>query len=89
LLSATTRLSYSETRGNHTLTIDPAKGRFPGQAAAREWTVKFLGVQAPPAKISAGGHHLDARNWTWDAAGQTLTVKLDPQNCRTPLRLTF
>lgn len=72
--SARTRLTYTENHGEHTLTIGPAQGRFPG---AREWTAKFLGVPTAPVKVSGA-----SGNWTWDATTQSLTVKVSPTTHR-------
>ena len=85
-LSATTKLTYTEARGEHTMTISPTQGRFPGQVTAREWTVKFLGVPAAPARVSLDGHRA---SWTWDSATRTLTVTAGPHTIRTPLRISY
>ncbi|GAA0931244.1 glycoside hydrolase family 31 protein [Kribbella koreensis] len=88
-LTATTELTYQETPNRHELTIDPTQGRYPGQVTEREWTVKLLGVQAPPARISLNGHRLDTENWAWDTTTRTLTVKAPSQRIRTALRISY
>jgi alpha-glucosidase (family GH31 glycosyl hydrolase) len=61
-LHSTTNLTYTESRGNHTLTID----------RTHEWTVKFLGVQVAPSKVTVDGRRLT--DWSWDPTTHTLTV---------------
>ncbi|MEV8372284.1 TIM-barrel domain-containing protein [Kribbella sp. NPDC056861] len=86
---ATTELDYQETPGRHELTIEPTQGRFAGQVAEREWTVKLLGVTAAPSRISLNGQRLDAARWSWDSTGNTLTVSAPSQRTKTPLRISY
>ncbi|MFC5096952.1 TIM-barrel domain-containing protein [Amycolatopsis plumensis] len=70
--SSTTRITYSERRGAHTVTVEPTRGR--SQVNSREWTVKFLGVPSAPSRVRVGEGWAPSQSWKWDAATQTLTV---------------
>ncbi|WP_284748786.1 TIM-barrel domain-containing protein [Amycolatopsis sp. RTGN1] len=83
--SSTTRITYTERRGAHTVTVAPAQGR--SQVASREWTVKFLGVTAAPSRVHVGDGWAPSRAWKWDAATQTLTVTA--QGGRGPVTVTY
>ncbi len=75
---ALTPLRYDD--GARTLTIGPAAGRYPGQAARRGWDVSIAGV-APPVTVSVGGRAL-ARSGAgrgsegWWVDGDTVHVRL-------------
>ncbi|MDO0929364.1 glycoside hydrolase family 31 protein [Streptomyces sp. TG1A-8] len=79
---ATTRLRYTEHDGSRLLRIGPARGSFTGQAARREWTVSFLGVERPPSRVTAAGARLSASAWQWDAGTRTLRVTLPSHGVR-------
>ncbi|WP_329047161.1 carbohydrate-binding protein [Amycolatopsis sp. NBC_01488] len=83
--SATTRITYTERRGAHTVTVEPARGR--SQVASREWTVKFLGVTSAPSRVQVGEGWAPASGWKWDAATQTLTVTA--HSGRGPVTVTY
>jgi hypothetical protein len=87
--SATTKLTYSETGGQHTVTVSPTQGRFPGQVTTRQWSVKILGVSAAPSRVTFDGSCLDGRKWTWDSAARSLTVTVPAHSIRTPLRISY
>jgi hypothetical protein len=72
--SSTTPIRYTERGGAHTVTVGPAQGRFRGQVTDRSWTVKFLGVSSPPARVKVGNGWAPSSHWKWDAATHTLTV---------------
>ncbi|GLY36816.1 alpha-xylosidase [Amycolatopsis sp. NBRC 101858] len=83
--SSTTRITYTERRGAHTVTVAPAQGR--SQVASREWTVKFLGVPSAPSRVHVGDGWAPSRAWQWDAATQTLTVTA--QGGRGPVTVSY
>ncbi|MFD2420556.1 TIM-barrel domain-containing protein [Amycolatopsis pigmentata] len=88
-LAATTRITYTEQDGHHSVAIDPAQGHFPGQVTDREWTVKFLGVQAAPRMVTADHAPVTADRWTWDSATHTLTVRVPARHTAKPIRVSF
>jgi glycosyl hydrolase family 31/carbohydrate binding protein with CBM6 domain/uncharacterized protein DUF5110 len=83
--SSTTRITYTERRGAHTVTVEPTRGR--SQVASREWTVKFLGVPSAPSRVRVGEGWAPSQSWKWDAATQTLTVTAP--SGRGPVTVTY
>ncbi|MEV6872405.1 TIM-barrel domain-containing protein [Amycolatopsis sp. NPDC051128] len=83
----TTKITYTERRGAHTVTVAPSPGRFP--VSGREWTVKFLGVAAAPARVRVGGSWAPSNSWNWDAATHTLTVTAPAHAGRGPITVTY
>lgn len=83
--SSTTRISYTERWGAHTVTVSPSQGR--SQVAARTWTVKFLGVASAPSRVHVGNGWAPSHAWKWDAATHTLTVTA--QGGRGPVTVTY
>ncbi|WP_206786271.1 TIM-barrel domain-containing protein [Amycolatopsis sp. MtRt-6] len=85
--SATTKITYSERSGAHTVTVAPAQGAF--QVGPREWTVKFLGVAAAPSRVRVGGGWAPSSAWKWDAATKTLAVTVPMRPGRAPVTVTY
>ncbi|RSD07414.1 TIM-barrel domain-containing protein [Amycolatopsis eburnea] len=85
--SSTTKITYAERGGSHTVTVAPPQGRYP--VTDREWTVKFLGVAAAPNRVMVGGGWAPASAWSWDAATKTLTVKAPARPGRAPVTVTY
>ena len=56
-----------------TLTIGAARGRFPGQATARSYELRFAGLARRPARVTVAGRRVKAV--AYDAATHTATVK--------------
>jgi alpha-glucosidase (family GH31 glycosyl hydrolase) len=69
-----------------TLTILPARGRFAGQVASRQWTARFLGVERP-SEVDIDGRATST--WTYDESTRTVTVTLAarPINAHTTIRV--
>jgi alpha-glucosidase (family GH31 glycosyl hydrolase) len=85
--STTTKITYTERRGVHTVTVVPSPGRSP--VGGREWTVKFLGVPAAPSGVRVGAGWAPSRSWNWDAATRTLTVTAPAHAGRGPITVTY
>ncbi|MFJ3640235.1 TIM-barrel domain-containing protein [Streptomyces sp. NPDC090108] len=87
--AATTRIRYTEHRGEHRVRIAPAKGSFRGQTARRRWTVTFRGADHAPAQVTAGGTRLKASAWQWDASTHVLRVTLPASGIRQPVTVGY
>ncbi|MFF1610968.1 TIM-barrel domain-containing protein [Amycolatopsis sp. NPDC058278] len=85
--SSSTKITYSERSGAHTVTVSPAQGSF--RAAPCEWTVKFLGVAAAPSRVKVGNGWAPSTAWKWDAATKTLTVTAPAHPGRGPVTVTY
>jgi alpha-glucosidase (family GH31 glycosyl hydrolase) len=86
--SATTKIRYQETGSQHTVTISPTDGTFPGQVRTRQWTVSLLGATAPTA-VTAGKAQLSPGAYHFDSTTGTLTITLPPQSPHKPVTLTY
>ncbi|MEV0405562.1 TIM-barrel domain-containing protein [Actinoallomurus sp. NPDC050550] len=71
--SATTTLRYTENGGEHVLRIGPARGRFPGQVARRQWTAVFSAADRPTA-VRVDGVPVPEGSWSYDDARRRVTV---------------
>ncbi len=69
--SARTSISYRDA--DHTVTIRPARGSFPGQVRQRAWTVKFMSATAP-RNASVDGRPVPASDLSWDPSTSIVTV---------------
>lgn len=82
--SARTRLTYREGAGARPaeLAIEPASGRFPGQAARRRYRVELTGLAAPPSHVTIDRRPAPRRagesedGWWWDADAGTAVVAI-------------
>ncbi|WAL68615.1 carbohydrate-binding protein [Amycolatopsis cynarae] len=83
---ATTTMTYREDRRGETLSIDRPRGEYPGRPADRTWTVRFTAT-APPAAVLVNDHLSPARDWEWDAATRTVTVRTQAQPADHPLSI--
>ena len=61
------------------LTIMPREGAYDGMPAERAWTVRFLGHDAEPQRVTVNGQPTD--HWTYDAPARTLTVSIPATPC--------
>jgi alpha-glucosidase (family GH31 glycosyl hydrolase) len=66
------------------LTIDPARGSFPGALGRRAWTVQLIGVGLP-ARVTVDGRRAP---FSYAAAGRTVTVQTGPRSTRRPVTVT-
>ncbi|MFI7386269.1 TIM-barrel domain-containing protein [Streptomyces sp. NPDC049813] len=86
--SATTRVRYEEKGTHRTVTIDPAKGSFPGQVQHRTWTLALLGTHTAPKQVTAHGVRLDRDAYHWDRATGVLSIKLPRHSVHAPVTVT-
>jgi alpha-glucosidase (family GH31 glycosyl hydrolase) len=86
--SATTKLRYRQSGATHQLTVDPAKGAFPGQVRDRTYTVSFTNATAPRS-VEVNGRKVAATSWSWDETMRTLTVEIPRQSVRRNLVVSY
>ena len=79
-LYATTRIEQSAMSTQaRSLTIMPREGAYDGMPTERAWTVRFLGHDAEPQRVTVNGQPTD--QWTYDAPARTLTVSIPATPC--------
>lgn len=71
--SARTPITYTEDENGSSLTIGAAEGSFDGQVQARDWTIRYVGLDEAPASITIGGQVLTPGDFEFDAATGALT----------------
>jgi hypothetical protein len=68
-------------RGGRTLTIEPARGDFPGRPATRSYEVRVVGVERPDGVTVAGTR---VEGWRYEAASRTVSVATGPRSTSEP-----
>ncbi|MFD5787689.1 TIM-barrel domain-containing protein [Streptomyces sp. NPDC127037] len=86
--SATTKVSYKEAGGRHTVTVGAAKGSFRGQPQKRTWTLSVRADHAP-RQVTASGERLSARAYRWDADTGRLTITLPSRGVHRAVTVTY
>ncbi|MEK8032870.1 TIM-barrel domain-containing protein [Ideonella sp. DXS29W] len=86
--SATTTLTYDEAAGDHTLTIQAAKGSFAGQVTKRSWSVVFMNA-TPPTQVMLDGAPASPSAWSYDNASRKLTVNVDSRSVSKKTTVAF
>ncbi len=79
-----TRLAQARRGGRTTLTIGPARGRFPGAPATRSWDLRLLGIARRPRAVTVNGRRATA---AYDATSRTLTLSLSGRRTSRALRV--
>jgi alpha-glucosidase (family GH31 glycosyl hydrolase) len=70
-----TPIGYSSSASTSAVTIGPARGSYPGEPAARRYTIDLAGLSAPQS-VQVNGQTLPASGWSYDSATHTLKVPL-------------
>ncbi|MFJ8825900.1 TIM-barrel domain-containing protein [Streptomyces sp. NPDC102467] len=87
--NATTRIRYEQKGSHRTVTIDPAKGSFPGQVQNRRWTLALLGTHAAPKEVTARGARLAPDAYDWNSATGVLTIELPRHSVHAPITVSI
>lgn len=81
---AVTQFRHISSAKNELLTIGPRRGSETGLAAARSWTVRFLGCSRPE-KVSVNGQMCES--WKYDTSTRTLTVEIPLTPCSSQINV--
>jgi alpha-glucosidase (family GH31 glycosyl hydrolase) len=72
-----TEISHTQRGGRTTLTVGPAKGRFPGALRRRSWVVRLVG-RGRPHRVLIDGRRQPRSGWSYDPASHTLSIATGP-----------
>jgi alpha-glucosidase (family GH31 glycosyl hydrolase) len=81
-----TRVSHTQRGVRTTLTVGPAKGRFPGALRRRSWVIRVVGI-GRPRRVLLDGRRQRRSRWSYDPASHMLSVATGP--VRTDRALTI
>jgi len=77
---ATTLMEQSATSSHaRSLTIHPREGSYEGMPTERAYTVRFIGHDSKPARVTLNGEPITT--WTYDEATAELTVSIGLKPC--------
>ena len=79
-----TEIVHTQRRRISTLTIDPARGSFPGALTRRAWTIRLVGISRP-VKVTVDGR---ATQFSYSAPGRTITLQTGVRSTRRPVTVT-
>ncbi|WP_200828234.1 TIM-barrel domain-containing protein [Mycobacterium sp. 3519A] len=85
---ATTRIDYTESPDEHTISIGSTDGSFRDQAGERQWTISVLNTAAPTS-VTVNGSEVAPSDYAWNGATRNLRITLPVSSIQEAVTVSY